>query len=158
MKTTLFKGKILQEGLGGFLCPPDHPMHTCHVKAARCGDMSLDAALECKRLHSETKATVRSILAKWEQEKRPLDAAETREWILQVLGYFRGCYCRGDGSRPEDWHAANVVINGIVRPNKVGREATIDRHAGVHLIRQYYPDYQPTADDFDAAHWGEKPI
>ncbi len=31
------------------------------------------------------------------------------------------------------------------------------KHAGVHLIRRYYPEYEPRAEDFAAAYWGTKP-
>jgi hypothetical protein len=27
-------------------------------------------------------------------------------------------------------------------------------HAGVNLIRRYYPEYVPTQEDFDNAKWG----
>ena len=80
-----------------------------------------------------------------------LPLADVHEWVLQVLGYYKGCYCRGDGVQPEDWHAGNLLIDS--------REpmASADKHAGVHLIRRYYPEYQPTDADFAEAYWGTKP-
>ena len=151
------KGAIVQEGMGGLLCPPGHPMLTQSVetdlrrKPENRSRMSLEYALESPGLDAATRAVVRTILATWERLKPPLDSPEVREWILQVLGYFRGCF----NFHPENeagWHAANLTIESDADPLEKA-----DFHAGVHLIRQYYPDYQPSAADFTAAYWGKKP-
>ena len=68
-----------------------------------------------------------------------------------MLGYFRGCF-NFHPENEEGWHAANLTIDADADPLE-----NADFHAGVHLIRQYYPDYQPTAADFTAAYWGKKP-
>ena len=153
------KGRIIRgEGMGGFLCPPDHPMHDYRVetdlrrKPENRGSISLEAAVDCEWLDDATRATARTILATWEANKRPLDSPVVQDWILQVLGYFRNCYCRGDGMREDDWHASNLVI---FRQNK--KPPSVDRHAGVHLIQWYYPEYKPTAAHFAGAYWGKKP-
>ena len=55
-----------------------------------------------------------------------------------MLGYFRGCF----NFHPENesgWHAGNLTIDSDVDPLEHA-----DFHAGVHLIRRYYPEYQPT--------------
>ncbi|HWC39364.1 MAG TPA: hypothetical protein VG476_12580, partial [Acidimicrobiales bacterium] len=85
-----------------------------------------------------------------EWERPAIESDEVRDWIAQVLGYFRNCY-RGDGPEPQCWHAANLhIVRGDDLP-------PVDEHAGVHLIRKYYPEYTPTADDFKSAYWGVKP-
>ena len=92
------KGKIVQHGLGGFLCPPGHPMYTQSVetdlrrKPENRTTMSLEYAAESPMLDDVTKAVVRTILNTWERNKPALDSPEIQEWILQVLGYFRGCF------------------------------------------------------------------
>jgi len=146
------KGRIVNGGMGGFLCPPSHPTYSQHVETdlnrrpEYHGGMSLETAIDCDWLDNATRAVARTILNSW---KRPaLESPEVQEWILQVLGYFKGCYCRGDGAEPEDWHAANLAINPENR--------TVDEHAGVHLIRKYYPEFTPSEEHFQQAYWGSK--
>lgn len=157
------KAQIIQEGMGGCLCPPGHPMLTQCVetdlrrKPGNRTHMSLEEAMESPLIDAATRRAVKTILRTWERSKLPLTDPAVREWILQVLGYFAGCYCRGDGSKPEDWHCANLVITGTKQGKEPGRKLTVDQHAGVHLIREYYPDYTPADADFANAYWGKKP-
>ena len=68
-----------------------------------------------------------------------------------MLGYFRGCF----NFHPENetgWHAGNLTIDSGVDPLE-----NADFHAGVHLIRRYYPEFQPTREHFLQAYWGSKP-
>jgi len=149
----------VQEGMGGFLCPPGHPMHTCHIqtdlrrRVENRGCMSLDA-IDCDYLDDATRAQARQLLDKWRVlDRLALDAPEVQEWILQVLGYFQGCYNLGDPNEPEEWHVTNLAI----RQESFDPLEHADHHAGVHLIRKYYPEFQPTADHFARAYWGQKP-
>lgn len=152
------RGAIVRDhGMGGFLCPPLHPMHNYEVQTdlrrrrKNRSSMSLEYALTCEWLHEDTKNRVRGLLAGWEDSKPTLDAPEVQEWILQVLGYFRGCY-RGAGPEPECWNVSNLRI-----PKKGEPAISNEEHAGVHLIRKYYPEYQVNAAHFEAACWGTKP-
>jgi len=155
------KSRIIREGMGGFLCPPGHPMHDWHVEAGlrrkpENRDLySLKAAIKCEQLDDATRVAARTLLATWEANKLPLTNAAVQDWILQVLGYFHGCYCRGDGSQEEDWHAGNVVIPGW--GGQANKPLPVERHVGVHHIRKYYPEYVPTAAHFAGAYWGKKP-
>lgn len=96
MKTE--KGKIVKHGMGGFLCPPGHPMHEYSVETdlrrrpENRTSMSLEYAVESPMLDAATKAAAKALLAYWEGSKRPLKSAAVRDWIHQVLGYFKGCY------------------------------------------------------------------
>ena len=141
------KGRIINQGMGGFLCPPGHPMHTHSVETdvdhRPCfrGGMCLESAVDCKWLDAATRSGAMNLLNQWN-----LPLAEAHEWVLQVLGYFKGCYCRGNGAQPEDWHAGNLLIGSEAGPQ------TVDHHAGVRLIRRYYPEYQPTDADFAEAY------
>jgi hypothetical protein len=140
--------------MGGFLCPPGHPMHTASVetdlrrKPENRGCMSLEYAVDSPMLDDATRAAARTVLAAW--QKPALDSPEVREWILQVLGYFRGCF--NFTSRADGWHADQLTIDSKKSPLK-----NADFHAGVHLIREYYPEYKPTRADFAGAYWGKKP-
>ncbi len=151
------KGKIVQHGLGGFLCPPGHPMYTQSVetdlrrKPENRTTMSLEYAAESPMLDDVTKAVVRTILNTWERNKPALDSPEIQEWILQVLGYFRGCF----NFTPDveaGWNADQLTIDSGYDPLKHA-----DCHAGVHCIRRYYPNFQPNANHFLRAYWGTKP-
>jgi hypothetical protein len=145
------KSRIVNQGMGGFLCPPGHPMHThsvetdCNRRPQNRGGMCLESAVDCEWLDAATRSAAMSLLNQWN-----LPLAEAHEWVLQVLGYFKGCYCRADGVQPEDWHVGNLLIDSR------DSMANADHHAGVRCIKRYYPEYQPTAADFAEAHWGTK--
>ena len=64
----------------------------------------------------------------------------------EALGYFRDSY-KGTGPEPECWHVANLTMG------QDGSRSMDDR-AGVLFIRKFYPEYQPTAEDFASAKWG----
>ena len=147
------KGKLVKGGMGGFLNPPNHPEHDFHVETdlrkrpENRGGMSLSAAAECNWLDGLTKAAARVALAGW--ERRPIDSPKVVAWIRQVLGYFKGCYKNLEVEESRAWNADKLRINQQADPMQ-----WIEYHAGVNLIRRYYPEYVPTQEDFDNAKWG----
>lgn len=149
------QGRIVNEGMGGFLNPPTHPEHTQHVETdlqrspANRGGLSLTAAVACDWLDDATRAKAQAALDEW--QRPPIERADVQAWIGQVLGYYRGCY-KGDGDSANAWHAGNLRISQTADPM-----LNVDAHAGVRLIREYYPEYQPTREDFARAYWGTKP-
>lgn len=149
------RGIIVRGGMGGFLNPPTHPEHNLSVefdlrrRKENRGSCSLSAAVDMAWLDDAIRAAAKHRIESW--QRPPLDSPEVQEWILQVLGYFRNCY-RGDGPEPECWNA------GKLRIVKSGDdERPTEEHAGVHLIRKYYPEYEPTGEQLSAAYWGTKP-
>ena len=112
------------------------------------GGMSLSAAVECEWLDASTRAAAKRNLDAWQTRKLPLDAPEVVDWCRQVLGYFRNCW-KGTGDEP--WNVQNLRMG----PRPEG--ATDADHAGVNLIRRYYPGYWPTPADWAGAYWGTKP-
>jgi len=154
MKPAKASGRIVSGGMGAFLNPPTHPEHFRHVetdlrrKPENRGMMSLSAAVDAEWLSDAVRSAARVELRQW--DPLPLSHPDVQEWIEQVLGYFKGCY-RGPGDEPGGWHAGKLVI-------APGRDplANPADHAGVNLIRKYYPDYVPTREDFAGAHWGSK--
>jgi hypothetical protein len=153
------KGKIVNKGMGGFLCPPGHPEHSYSVETdlrrrpENRGSMSLSAAVNYEWLDNITRHQAGQIIDKWNQNRPAIDSAEVKDWIQQVLGYFRGCYKNPKLQEPDCWAASVLSID---QDNKADPMTLIDYHAGVHLIRRYYPEYVPTADDFASAYWGTK--
>jgi len=140
-------GKIVNYGMGGFLNPPTHPEHTRAVQSLH-GDtffMSLSAAVESEWLDAGSRLAAKSLLDSWQSPA--IESPEVQDWIRQVLGYFRGCYQGENGS----WHAGElkIVKKGELLP-------PVEQHAGVHLIRKYYPEFEPTAEQFEQAFWGTK--
>lgn len=148
------RGLITSPGAGGFLCPPTHPEHTQHVQTDlrrrpwNRGSLSLSSAVECDWLDDATRANAKRILDTWQENKPALDSTEIIEWKRQVLGYFAGCY-KGDGENP--WNCSALRITKDADPM-----LNFDLHAGVRMIRQYYPGFVPTRDDFNSAYWGTK--
>lgn len=149
------KARITQGGIGGFLNPPGHPEHTMSVetdlqrKPENRGSMSLSYAADCEYIDDATKRAATAILHKWSLHRARLTSEEVQDWIKQVLGYFRGCY-KGDGPKP--WNADQLRITKDADPL-----LNADIHAGVHLIRKFYPEYVPTQAHLDGAYWGTKP-
>jgi hypothetical protein len=149
------KGRLVYEGMGGFLNPPTHPEHNWSVETdlrrrpENRGRMSLSAAVESKWLEPAAKASAQRKLESW---KRPaLESVKVQDWIIQVLGYFRDCYYNPEHGA-EGWHAGKVMIDHERDPM-----AWVDHHAGVRLIRKYYPEFVPEREHFKQAYWGTKP-
>lgn len=144
-------GKIVASGMGGFLNPPTHPEHSFSVSSSY-GDtfsMSLTAAAKTDWLNSATKAAARHLLKTW---KAPaIESTEVQDWIAHVLGYFKSCYSGSDSDGNISWNASDLRILPDADP-----VLNADIHAGVHLIRGYYPEFTPTAEDFARAYWGTK--
>jgi hypothetical protein len=148
------RGIIVHTGMGGFLCPPTHPMHSMSVQTdlrrrpENRGGMSLETAVSCEYLEDSTREAARRILRGW--ERLPIDHPDVVDWIRQVLGYFRHCYRNPDVPETEQWNAGQLLIvvdSTICNPTN---------HAGVHLIRKYYPIFNPSSDDWRNAYWGKK--
>lgn len=146
------------QGMGGFLNPPGHPEHKQSVETdlrrrpENRGWMSLSTAVDCEWLDAATRRVAKTVLASWERSKLPLDNAEVQDWIRQVLGYFTNCYRRAGSEAPDAWNCDKLEINKAIDPF-----ARLDDHAGVHLIRKYYPEFTPTPEHFAEAYWGRKP-
>ena len=139
------QGYIVNKGMGGFLNPPTHPEHDRSVQGKNFS-MSLTGALEADWLTDHTKLKAKTILDAWE----PLRLDLVKDWIYQVLGYFHDCYVGQDEQGNASWNADKLRIA------KIDPMLNIDLHAGVHLIRKYYPEYVPIKEDFDNAYWGTK--
>lgn len=88
----------------------------------------------------------RRILDAWQAP--PLESPEVQAWVSQVLGYFASCY-RGGGDEPQCWNADKLNIDRT-------RDAIEhqDEHAGVRLIRRYYPTFTARREHFAGAKWG----
>lgn len=148
------RGIIVNKGLGGFLNPPTHPEHDYSVeydlkrRPEDRGSMSLSYAVEkADYLTDETRTAAKRKLDSW---VRPaLESEEIQDWIAQVLGYFKNCYC-DHGSQSEDrWNVGK--LHGPKENND------IDDHAGVNLIWKYYPEFVPLEKHLNSAYWGKKP-
>lgn len=145
-------GKIINEGAGGFLNPPTHPEHTRGVTSVygHTFYMSLSAAAESDWLDDdECRSRCRTILKNW--KPLPIDHSDVQDWISQVLGYFKDCYVGQDKQGNLSWNASDLRIWRDADPI-----LNADIHAGIHLIRQYYPEFNPTKEHFDKAYWGSK--
>lgn len=151
-------GIVVPGGMGGFLCPPTHPEHTAcvetdlHRRKENLGSMSLSYAAKCDYLQDSTRERAKAILDGWQLTKPGLDTPAVQDWIHQVLGYFRTCYRNPEKVGDSQWDASYVVIDSNSNPMD-----KVDDHCGVHLIRQYYPEYTPKVEDFGKAYWGKKP-
>jgi hypothetical protein len=156
-------GRVVTDGrgMGGFLCPPEHPCHVARVETElrrmpeNRGGMSLEFAATCEWVGGAARGAAKRLLREWSEKRPPLSREDVRDWTREVLGYFRGCYkACGDVACTDDkcWHAPALVIASDRDPMQF-----VELHAGVRAIRRYYPEFAPTAEDFAAAYWGAKP-
>lgn len=142
---------IAPGGAGCFLDPPNYPTHSVHVQTDRNrrkenrGMVSLTYAVDCDWISADTRARASGMLKRWHANPPAIDSEPVQRWISQVLGYFRNCYIGPSGSR----NASDLAIDSERDPM-----ADPGSHAGVALIRDFYPDFTPTAADFEAARWG----
>jgi hypothetical protein len=145
-------GKLVHDGCGGFLNPPTHPEHDWSVRSVY-GDtfiISLTSAAKEAWLDPVSKDAARAKLKEW--KPLPLSDPRVQDWIHEVLGYFRGMYVGQDKAMKESWNASD--LRHLPDADPVLNQ---DIHAGIHLIRRYYPQFKATAYDFQAAYWGKKP-
>lgn len=151
--------RIAKNGQGGFLDPPDYPSHSYHVETdlrrrpQNRGAMSLTYAVEdAPWLDPDTKREAKALLDKWKTNRPPIDSPKVQDWIHQVLGYFKNSYGRSRPGTPERerWHVQNLSFEDI------DPVLNADLHAGVHLIRRFYPEFTPTREDFERAYWGKR--
>ncbi len=145
-------GRLVRSGQGGFLNPPGHPEHEWSIHSVY-GDtfsLSLSSAAKEAWLDPVARKEARAKLAAW--KPLPLSDPKVQDWIHHVLGYFRGMYEGQDKAGNLSWNASDLRSRPDVDP-----VLNADIHAGVHFIRRYYPNFRPTAYDFQAAYWGKKP-
>lgn len=147
MKKT--NGYLSKSGCGGFLNPPTHPEHDYSITGKDFA-ISLTSAVESDWLNDDTRKVAKNLLDSW---KAPaIELPEIQEWILKVLGYFKGCYKVSGNSAPDCWNANKLIVDSKLNPL-----TNCNRHAGVNLIRKFYPAFIPTAKHFQNAYWGKKP-
>lgn len=147
---------IAPGGVGCFLDPPNYPTHSAHVQTDRNrrkenrGMVSLTYAAECAWISADTRGRAAGMIKRWHANPPAIDSEFVRRWVSQVLGYFRNCYIGAGGSRNvafADW--SDLVIDSERDPM-----ADPGSHAGVAFIRDFYPDFTPSAEDFASARWG----
>lgn len=144
------------QGMGGFLNPPGHPEHTIHVETDldrrkdNRGGMCLSAAVTSDWVDLETQAQAKGLLDGWAANRTKLEAPEIQAWVLQVLGYYKGCYRNPNVPADRQWNASDVLIDWERDPMFAPGE-----HCGVRQIREFYPEFEPTAEHFNRAQWGE---
>lgn len=138
------KGRIVNQGMGGFLNPPSHPEH---VKSVHGYDysMSLSSAAQCMHLDEAVRSKAQQIIRNW--VPLPLAAPMIQDWIHHVLGYFRHCYSPDGLDRSCSRCLIYKATDTQVPP--------VDHHLGVMFIRQFYPHFVPCEEHFQNAYWGK---
>lgn len=155
----LLKGTLTNQGMGGFLNPPTHPEHEWSIievngrkNPENLEAQSLSGVIgEGSIWDGFTRGAAKAKLKNW--QPLPIDDPAVQDWIQQVLGYFRGCYANPELPEPGRWNASTLLISSERDPLEWA-----DLHAGVRLIRKYYPEFQPTREQFAEAYWGMKKI
>jgi hypothetical protein len=142
--------------MGGFLSPPTHPEHHWHIETdlrrrpVNRGGVSLSGAATSEWLAPETRAAARRKLREW--KPLPINDVQIVDWIHQVLGYFRDCYRNPNVPAATQWHVSDLVVDRERDPVE-----NADDHMGVHVIREFYPQFVPTHEDCADSYWGQRP-
>lgn len=133
--------RIANEGMGGFLDPPEYPSHNFSLVWPN-GSCSLDHALKHgKGVFPDTVlAEAENLVKLWKNGAYGKVPNET--WVLRILGYFKDCY--RDPADPGGF---------VVR--KIEPMENLDEHCGIRFIRKFYPDFVPTKEQFENAGWGK---
>ena len=148
------RGRIIREGMGGFLTPPGYPERAYSVeydltlRKENRGTMSLSYAVECDWLDDATRAEAQRILDAWQAPD--ISSREVQMWIKQCWSHWRNCY-KLDGER-ELFVMQSQPFSDL--PTVQGRGLHmiigISQHQAVVNIRRYYPEYVPSVRDMTA--------
>lgn len=148
--------RVVRNGQGNFLDPPEYPSHEYHVQTdlrrrpENRGSMSLTHAVEeAPWLDPDTKRKAKELLDKWKTSRPALNSQRVQDWIHQVLGYFKNSY-RNPSAGSQQWNVSKLIFDERDPVHNA------DDHAGVHRIRKFYPDFSPTEQDFAGAYWGKR--
>jgi hypothetical protein len=139
------------KGAGSFLEPPFSKTHQYgYVAGVDRGNGyqeygSINSLLESENVPESAKKEIKSIIG--EEVKMSINDPSIQDWIHNIMGYFNSCYSPDGVNRSA---SDCVIIKGS--PFEIG----IDKHLGVMFIREYYPEYIPSQEDFDKAYWGKK--
>lgn len=145
---------VTDDGAGGFLCPPGHPAHTMSVQTGRRNNpnsiQSIESAAKCEWLPVGMRGQCGHFKAVAAREAAAQRCAR-QSMVREVLGYFQGCYAGQNEKGERSWNCSDLRIIAGIDPM-----LNAELHAGVNCIRQYYPEFVPTAEDFAEARWGAK--
>lgn len=151
------KGRIIRGGMGGFLDPPGYPTHDWSVQTdlrrrpENRGLMSIDSATKAEWLDGATRSHARRLVEQWRASRPPLSSPQVRDWVHQVLGYFGSMYRNPAVPEDRQFNVSEMISNPRLDPVRHA-----DDHAGVHFVREFYPEFSPSATDFEKAHWGSR--
>lgn len=128
--------KIKGEGASGFLCPPGHYNHTHSLweyngprGRTEIGIFGLDYIDD---EHADPSPEIR---AQVERIRKATKLVASEAWVRMVYGYFKTMYLPESGSRN--------VSDLLARPSN---DLPPERHAAVHMTREYFPDHEPRVD------------
>lgn len=137
--------RVISGSAGSFLCPPGHPNYSykvetdCNRHKKNRGSMSISYAAQDPHVALKVRLECNKLLSQYRDNRPATDTDEVREWISQVLQYFKNCYVADNGSR----NVSDLIIDSALDP-----VLNANRHAGVAYIRDHYPDFTPTAEMF----------
>lgn len=162
---------FVNESMGSFLTPPNHPSRKQSIKFYDGGHgyIALNKDIYLSDGYSyvpqKIKDEVREIFEEYEKNKPPINNPLVKDWIYQVLGYFKNCFRGKCGS----WEAGKLKIKSPLFQRADGKNLTqkeiLDflvsnfsqkNHAGIHCIKEYYPDYIAKKNHFKKAYWGKR--
>jgi aryl-phospho-beta-D-glucosidase BglC (GH1 family) len=124
---------LVNDGMGGFLNPPNHPEHTYSIQEFRggheCGSYSLGSAAESDWMPGAVRGTAKGVLKRWKIGE------PDESWLASVYNYFRHCYRREDGTE--------VTYGNFWGNAEQEQSENPLNHRAYQFVKQFYPDHQP---------------
>jgi hypothetical protein len=129
---------LANDGMGGFLNPPGHPVHTYSILEFRgghyTGSIDLSYAAICEYLPLRVRLRAKNILKHWQA------GIIDENWVASVYNYFRHCYSKDGISRDVN----NCITYGRFWDNADQEQNENPRHhLGYMYVKQFYPDHEP---------------
>jgi len=125
------------DGMGGFLNPPEHAEHSYSIMGNGCY-MSLSSAIKESWIPKSVKSLAQKLLA-----EHP--GVITDEWIVSVYKYFRHCYSKNGENR----NVSDCVTYGKFWDNaEQEKDENPERHLGYLFVKQFDPTHTPRTDLF----------
>jgi hypothetical protein len=139
---------LVNEGMGGFLNPPNHPEHTYSIQEFRggheVGSYSLTSAARDEYLPALVRGTAKGALKRWQAGEIDI------EWMASVYNYFRHCYSRDGINRNVNDKNATVTYGKFWDNAEQEQYENPAHHLGYLYVKQYYPEHQPNIEFINA--------
>jgi hypothetical protein len=139
---------LMNEGIGGFLDPPDYPTHFFSVwggpKRNPRSMESLESAVRSTYVDAEVREKAQALLDAWHENRPALDSEPVRAWIRDCMRHWRGCwYVETPGEYSSHCASAYGKRADGTHYGKMPFDAT---PYALHHVQKFYPEVSSLSD------------